>query len=69
MHKKGERNGNHSNILSWRIPWTEEPWATVHQVTRSRTQLVTEHTCTCIKSQDWLQHFASLLLLFPFKGL
>ena len=21
----GERNGSHSNILSWEIPWTEEP--------------------------------------------
>ena len=20
----GERNGNHSSILAWRIPWTEE---------------------------------------------
>ena len=21
----GEGNGNHCNILAWRIPWTEEP--------------------------------------------
>ena len=21
----GERNGNPSSILAWRIPWTEEP--------------------------------------------
>ena len=21
----GEDNGNHSSILAWRIPWTEEP--------------------------------------------
>jgi len=21
----GEGNGNHSNIFTWRIPWTEEP--------------------------------------------
>ena len=21
----GEENGNHSSILVWRIPWTEEP--------------------------------------------
>ena len=20
-----EKNGNHSSILAWRIPWTEEP--------------------------------------------
>ena len=27
----------HSSILAWRIPWTEEPWATVHGVTESDT--------------------------------
>ena len=21
----GERNGNHSSVLAWEIPWTEEP--------------------------------------------
>ena len=21
----GERNGNHSSVLAWKIPWTEEP--------------------------------------------
>ena len=30
----------HSSIIAWRIPWTEEPGgATVHKVTKSRTQL------------------------------
>ena len=30
----------HSTILAWKIPWTEEPGrATVHRVTKSRTQL------------------------------
>ena len=30
----------HSSILAWRIPWTEEPGgATVHGVTKSRTQM------------------------------
>ena len=29
----GNRNGNHSSILAWRIPWTE---ATVHGVRRVR---------------------------------
>ena len=24
----------HSNILAWKIPWTEEPWVTVHKVTK-----------------------------------
>ena len=27
----------HSSILAWRIPWTEEPGATVHGVPKSRT--------------------------------
>ena len=28
----------HSSILTWKIPWTEEPgYATVHGVTKSRT--------------------------------
>ena len=30
----------HSSILTWRIPWTEEPRElTVHEVTKSQTQL------------------------------
>ena len=34
----GEGNGNHSSILAWEIPWTEEPGgATVHGVTKSQT--------------------------------
>ena len=30
---------NHSSILAWRIPWTEEPGGlhTVHGVTKSQT--------------------------------
>ena len=32
----GEGNGTHSNILAWRIPWTEEPMdPTVHRVAKS----------------------------------
>ena len=27
----------HSSILAWEIPWTEEPWATVHGVPKSQT--------------------------------
>ena len=27
----------HSSILSWRIPWTEEPGGLVHGITRSQT--------------------------------
>ena len=34
----GGGNGNHSSILAWEIPWTEEPGGTtVHGVTKSRT--------------------------------
>ena len=29
----------HSNILAWRILWTEEPGRVVHRVAKSRTQL------------------------------
>ena len=28
----------HSSILAWEIPWTEEPGATVHGVTKSWTR-------------------------------
>ena len=34
-----EEMATHSNILAWKIPWTEEPGgATVHGVTKSQTQ-------------------------------
>ena len=29
----------HSSILAWRIPWTEDWWATVHTVAKNWTQL------------------------------
>ena len=35
------RKATHSNILAWRIPWTEEPY--VYGVTKSRTQLSDFH--------------------------
>ena len=35
-----EGMATHSNILAWRIPWTEDPGrATVHSVTKSQIQL------------------------------
>ena len=34
---------NHSSIFAWRIPWTEEPVATVHWVAKKQTRLRT-HT-------------------------
>ena len=33
----------HSNILAWRILWTEEPGRVVHRVAKSRTQLSDFH--------------------------
>ena len=40
----------HSSILAWRIPWTEEPGGLQSiGVTKSRTQLSTQHTV------DWLR--------------
>ena len=34
---------SHSNILAWKIPWTEEPggllWTTVHGAAKSPTRL------------------------------
>ena len=33
----------HSNILAWRISWTEKPWkATIHGVSRIRHDSVTQ---------------------------
>jgi len=35
-----EKSGaTHSSILSWEIPWTEEPQVTVPEVSKSQTQL------------------------------
>ena len=35
-----EEMATHSNILAWKIPWTEGAWwAMVHWVAKSRTQL------------------------------
>ena len=34
-----EGTATHSNILVWRIPWTEEP-ATVHRIAKSWTRLM-----------------------------
>ena len=46
----------HSSILAWRIPWTEEPGATVHRVTKSQTWLkwLSMHTHTKL-SMYWLE--------------
>ena len=39
-----EGMATHSNILVWRVPWTEEPvWAIVRKVTESDLAKATEH--------------------------
>ena len=35
----GKRNGTHSSILAWRIPWTEKPGRLHHGVAKSWTRL------------------------------
>ena len=35
----GKEMAAHSSLLAWEIPWTEEPGATVHGLTKSWTQL------------------------------
>ena len=52
----------HCNILAWRIPWTEAWWATVHEVTKSGTQSLTQDTISIVKIRsahykevDWLK--------------
>ena len=37
----------HSSILAWRIPWTEEPGATVHGVAKRWTRL-SSHSTHCL---------------------
>ena len=35
----------HSSILTWKIPWTEEPWrAIVHEVANNQTRLSNSKT-------------------------
>ena len=37
----------HSSILTWKIPWAEDWWATVHGAAESdRTDHACVHTCT-----------------------
>ena len=48
----------HSNILAWRIPWTEEPgWAIVHRVPKSRTQVRTKQQHYSLQT-----HFQAIFL-------
>ena len=43
----GGENGNHSSILAWRIPWTEEPGGLSSMVSERVRQ--TEDACTRVK--------------------
>ena len=38
----GEGNGNHSSILAWKIPWTEEPGRLQSGIAESWTDFATE---------------------------
>ena len=38
----GEGHGNHSSVLAWKIPWTEEPGGLVCGVTRVGHDLATK---------------------------
>ena len=42
---RGGGRGNHSSVLAWKIPWTEEPGvgATVHRASKSQTRLKTDN--------------------------
>ena len=42
-----EEMATHSSILTWKIPWTEEPigWTTVHGVTKVQTRLSMHAVC------------------------
>ena len=35
----GEGNGNHSSVLAWRVPWTEEPGGLQSIGSQSQTRL------------------------------
>ena len=65
-HTLGEKMATHSNILAWKIPWTEELGrATVHGVAKSRTRPNTHRVPQ--SQQDW-GYAASLLTPFNFTS-
>ena len=43
-----EGMATHSSILAWRIPWTEEPGATVHGVAQNQTRLKRRSTAQAV---------------------
>ena len=57
----------HSSILSWRVPWTEEPdRLLLHRVSKFWTQLKRLNMHACTSSEPWFffSHSKSLRLLF-----
>ena len=50
----------HSSIFAWKFPWTENQAATVHGVTKSRTQLKNS-----IHSFGWIEDQPSYLRSLP----
>ena len=58
----------HSDILAWRIPWTEKPaQATVFGVAKSQTQLSDEHHDTLhILNINPLSDVCKPQIIFPF---
>ena len=41
-----KKMANHSHILAWGVPWTEEPGGLQSMGSELDTTEVTEHTCT-----------------------
>ena len=55
----------HSNILTWRIPWTEEPWwAAVHGVAKCQARLSDYVHAHTLEPSSWRrdQKFCACLL-------
>jgi len=66
----GEGNGNHSNILAWRIPWMEKPGFSmglhrVHGVATSQKQLSNDVSLT--HSLSYFNLYEFMFLAFFIK--
>ena len=53
---------SHSNILAWKIPWTEEPWAAAH---RFRESDLSERLSMCAHTHTHTHGYLKLLRDFP----
>ena len=71
----GEEMATHSSILTWRIPWTEEPGG-LQSIgpQKSWTQLNTDtHTCLCLNQSLWPEEMGNvdgsgMIHSFPYSG-